>query len=175
MDEQGLRKFFHFTAADLLANRRGQFSEGQKKRLRQAAKAEKASARSSAVILFVIAAAGPAIGITIGSIAPTPIGSVLILLLMGILWPSVWAGKGVQIIRAAQALQEPRLCPVSGQAHIIRHADGSYGLKIGAQEFDLNGNPSGVIVENAEYTLFYLEATEEILSAEDLRRGDECK
>jgi hypothetical protein len=89
MDERRLRKFFHFTEDDLLANCRGQFSENQEKRLRQEAKAEQASARSSAAILFVIAGAGLAIGLTIGSIAPTLIGRILILFFMGILWPSI--------------------------------------------------------------------------------------
>ena len=168
MNERRLRKFFHFTEEDLPANRRGQFSEAQKKRLTDAAKAEQASARSSAAILFVIAAAGLAVGLTIASIAPTPVGRILMFLLMGILWPSVWAGKGVQIIRSAYALQEPRLCEVSGQAQVIRHPDGSHGLKVGEKLFDLDDNPSGVIVEGDTYILYYLQATEEILSVEYL-------
>jgi hypothetical protein len=166
VDERRLRKFFHFAQDDLLANRRGQFSEGQKKRLREAARVEQASARSSAAILFVIAAAGLAIGLTISSIAPTLPGRILMFLLMGVLWPSVWAGKGVQIIRSAYALQEPQLCQVSGQARVIGHPDGSHGLQVGEYEFDLDGNPSGVIVDGDQYTLYYVKSTEEILSVE---------
>ena len=166
MNEQRLRKFFRFTEADLLANRRLQFSESQKQRLSQDAKKEQASARSSAVILLVVAGAGLAIGVTIGSIAPEALGRTLILLLMGILWPAVWAGKAVQILRAAYALQEPRLGQVSGQARLIRHTDGSHSLNIGGHEFDLDGHPSGAIVEGDEYTVYYVERTEEILSVE---------
>jgi hypothetical protein len=172
MDELHLRKFFHFTEDDLLANRRGQFSELQTKRLSREAKAARASARSSAVILFVIAAAGLALGLTIGSIAPTSSGRILILLLMGILWPVVWAGKGMQIIRSARALREPRLREVSGQVHIIRHDDEEYTLQVGGLEFDLDGNPSGVLMEDDEYVIHYLEGTEEILSVEYLIRGE---
>jgi hypothetical protein len=171
MDERRLRKFFHFTEEDLLANRRGQFSEHQAKRLSQEAKAEQASARSSAAILFVIAAAGLAIGLIIGSIAPTPIGRIMMLLLMGILWPFAWAAKGVSIIRSAKALQEPHLRQVSGRAHILKHDDESYGLQVGEREFDLEGNPSGVLMEGDEYTVHYLEATDEILSVEYLIDG----
>ena len=170
MDERRRRKFFHFTEDDLLANCRGQFSEHQKNRLSQEAKAEQVSARSSAAILFVVAAAGLAIGIAIGSIAPTPLGRILIFFLMGIVWPFAWAGKGVQIIRSAHALQKSRLCKVSGHAHIIRHAEGDYGLKIGEQEFDLDGNPSGVIMEGEEYTVYYIDATEEILSVDNFEQ-----
>ena len=171
MDERHLRKFFHFTEADLLANRRGQFSEPQKQRLRQSARVEQAAARSSATILFVVAAAGLAIGITIGSIAPAGIGRILILLLMGILWPAVWAGKGVQIICAAKVLQEPRLHTVSGPVHIVHHGGGEYTLQVAGLEFDLEGNPSGAVMEGDEYTIHYMEVTEEILSVEYAMRG----
>lgn len=168
MDERRLRKFFHFTEEDLLANRRGQFSDRQKERLRQAAKTEQASARSSAAILFVIAAAGLAIGLLIGSIAPVLIGRVLVVFVMGILWPTVWAGRGVQILRMAYALQIPRLCQVSGPVHILRYEDTEYLLQVGDMEFDLEADPAGVIGEGDEFTIYYLESTEEILSIEHL-------
>jgi hypothetical protein len=171
VDERRLRKFFHFTEDDLLANRRGLFSEGQKKRLSQGARAEQASARSSAAILFVIATAGFAVGLVIGSIAPTLIGRILIVFLMGILWPSVWAGKGVQILRSAHALQTPRLCAVSGRVYIVRYGDTEHILQVEELAFDLDGDPSGVIMEGDEYRIHYLEASEEILSVEVLLRG----
>ncbi len=170
MDERRLRKFFHFTEDDALANRRGQFSEHQKKRLGQEAKAEQASARSAAGILFAIAAAGLAVGLTIGSIAPTLTGRILVFLLMGILWPSVWAGKGLKIILSARALQEPRLREVSGQVRIVHHGEREYALQAEGLEFDVDGNPSGAVTDGDEYTIHYLEATEEILSVEYLTR-----
>jgi hypothetical protein len=172
MDERRLRKFFHFTEYDLLANRRGQFSENQKERLHDDARKEQKSARESAAILFVIAAAGLAVGLTIGSIAPTLMGRILVLLLMGILWPSVWAGKGVQIIRAANILQEPQLCEVSGEVYISDHGQGEYTLQVARLEFDVDGNPSGAVMEGDKYTVYYVEATEEILSIEYLIRGN---
>lgn len=168
MDERRLGKFFHFNEADLAANRRGEFSEDQKKRLDAEAKKERKSARESAAILFVIAAAGMLIGITIGSIAPTLTGRFLILLLMGILWPSAWAGKGVQIIRAANALQEPRLREVRGQVRILHHGEGEYAIQIEGLEFDVDGNPSGALMDGDEYKIYYVEATEEILSVDYL-------
>jgi hypothetical protein len=38
-------------------------------------------------------------------------------------------------------------------------------------EFDVDGNPSGVIIQGDEYTIHYLEATEGILSVESLMSG----
>src|SRR5215212_7509595 len=113
MDERRLRKFFHFTEDDLAANRRGQFSENQKKRLDAEARKERKSARESATILVVIAAAGMAVGIIIGSVAPNLTGRIAILLLMGLLWPSAWAGKGTDH-PCRERMQEPRLCHMSG-------------------------------------------------------------
>ena len=170
MNEQRLGKFFHFNENDLAANQGGQFSEDQKKRLDAEAKKERRSARESSAILFVIAAAGMIVGITIGSIAPTLTGRIWVLLLMGVLWPSAWAGKAVRIIRAANVLQEPRLCEVRGQVNILHHGDGEYAVKVEGLEFDVDGNPSGALIDGDEYIIYYLEATEEVLSVNYLKR-----
>lgn len=164
MDERRLRKLFHFTEADLLANRRGEFSDEQKKRLSQHAREEQASARSSAVILFVVAAAGLAVGLTIASIAPTMIGRISIFSLMGVLWPFAWGWKGVTILLEARKLQEPRLRQVSGPVHILHPGEAEYLLQVGEMQFDLDENPAGAIMEGDEYTIHYLDATEEVLS-----------
>jgi hypothetical protein len=165
MDERRLRKFFHFTEEDLLNNRRVQFSKEQIKRLQVEARKERKSAWESATILFVIAAAGLAVGLMIGLIAPSLPGRIFILLLMGILWPSVWAGRGVQIIRAAHRLQEPIFCQVSGLIHIARYED-EYTVQVGGMEFDVDENPAGVLNEGDEYIVYYVKATEEILSVD---------
>ena len=172
MDERRLRKFFHFNENDLAANQRGQFSENQKKRLEAKARKERKSARESATILFVIAAAGMIVGITIGSIAPTLTGRIGILLLMGVLWPSAWVGKAIKIIRAANVLQKPRLCEVRGQVHILHHGDGEYTAQVEGFEFDLDGNPSIMLIDGDEYTIYYVEKTEEILSVNYLKRSE---
>jgi hypothetical protein len=41
---------------------------------------------------------------------------------------------------------------------------------VGGHDFDVDGNPSGVLMEGDEYTLHYLEATEEILAVEPATR-----
>lgn len=91
---------------------------------------------------------------------------ILILLLMGVLWPLAWAGKGVKILLSARTLQEPRLLHVSGPVQIARYRDAGHILQVGGHDFDLEGNPSGLILEGDEYTIHYLEATDEILSVE---------
>ena len=90
---------------------------------------------------------------------------------MGVLWPSAWAGQGVQIIRAANALQEPRLREVSGPVHIRHHGEGQYTVQVEGIEFDVDGNPSSTLIDGDKYTIYYVEATEEILSIDDLIDG----
>jgi hypothetical protein len=138
MDERRLRRLFHFNQDDLAANRRGRFSERQITRLEAEAKKE----RESAAILFVIAAAGMAVGIGIGSIAPTLLSRIAMYVFMGALWPLIWAGKGIQIILAANARQERGLWFVKGQVRVVHHGEGGYTIKVGGFEFDVDGNPS---------------------------------
>ena len=164
MDVRRLKNLFRFNEEDLLANRRGHFSEKQKLRLDAEAAQQRKSARESAAILFVIAIAGMTIGIVIGSISPTTIGRIAMYFFMGALWPIVWAGKGVQIVRAANALQERHLLAARGPIHILHHGDGEYILQMDGLEFDVDGNPSGAFVEGDEYTIYYVDTTQEILS-----------
>jgi hypothetical protein len=164
MDEIRLRRLFHFNEADLAANRRGHFSEKQIVRLDAEAKQERKSAWGSAAILFLIAAAGMAIGIVIGSISPTQIGRIAMFLCMGAVWPLAWAGKAVQIILAANRLNQPTLSFVRGTVEVMSHADMEHVLRIDGIEFDVDGNPTGAFGDGEEYTIYYVASTQEILS-----------
>lgn len=164
MDERRLRNLFRFNEADLAANRRGHFSEKQITRLSEEAKRERKSAWGSAAILFFIAAVGMAIGIIIGSISPTQIGQIAMYACMGALWPLAWAGKAIQMILAANALNEPRLGFVRGLIKIIHHGDGEYTLQVDGSEFDVDGNPSGAFDEGREYMIYFVQQTQEILT-----------
>jgi hypothetical protein len=164
MDETRLRRLFHFNEADLAANRHGYFSEGQMVRLDTEAQRERKSAWGSAAILFLIAAAGMAIGIILGSISPTTVGRVAMYLIMGTIWPLAWAGKGAQMILAANALSQPHLRFVRGPIQVVHHGDGEYTLQVDGIEFDVDGNPAGAFSEDEEYTIYFVQANQEILS-----------
>jgi len=77
--------------------------------------------------------------------------------------------QGSTIIRAANALQEPRLREVSGQVQILHHGDGEYTVQLEGLQFDVDGNPSGTLMNGDEYTIYYVVATEEILSVDYFR------
>jgi hypothetical protein len=167
MDVRRLRRLFHFNEEDLAANRRGRFSEKQLMRLEAEARKERKSAWESAAILFAIAAAGMAVGIGIGWIAPTQFSRIAMYLFMGALWPLVWAGRGIQVILAANALRQPHLSFVRGPVQVIHHGNGEYTLQVEGLEFDVDGNPSGTFTDADEYTIYYMEATHEILSIDN--------
>lgn len=164
MDVRRLRRLFHFNEEDLTANRRGRFSEKQIARLEAQARDERKSAWESAAICFGIGVLGMAVGLGIGSIAPTLFSRIAMFMFMGALWPLVWAGKGVQIILAANALRQPHLSFVRGLVQVIHHGEGEYTLQVEGLEFDVDGNPSGAFSEEEEYTIYYVQATREILS-----------
>jgi len=170
LDNRHLRKLFQFTDDDLFANRNGRLSENQKKRRAEQARAEQKSARESAVILFVIAAGGLAFGLTIGLNAPAPWIRTLFLILLGLIWPLAWGGRGVRILRSARSLNEDHLQSVRGRVRIIRQSDpdggAEYILQVGDEQFDVDGNPTGVLSDEDECIVYYLKETEEILSVE---------
>ena len=171
MDNHRLGDFFHFNDFDLHANCSGKLSENQIKRLTTAAKVGQKSARDSATILFVIAAAGLTVGLIVGVVAPTLLSRILILLLMDVLWTFAWAGRGLKILRDALVLQEPHLDSIGGRVH-LKHTDEDYVLQVGDKEFDLEGNPAGMIMEGGEYTVYYVAETDEILSLEYAARSN---
>lgn len=166
MSVQRLRKLFRFNEEDLAANRRGRFSEKQLQQLEHEARKERKSARESAALLFLVAAAGMAVGIGVGSIAPSVLGRIALFGCMGALWPLVWAGKGIQILLAAHRLREPQLSFVRGPVKIVHHGDLEYTFTIEGLEFDLEANPSGALIDAEVYTIYYVEARREILSIE---------
>lgn len=166
MDEIRLKRLFHFNEADLAANRRGHFSEQQIIRLDTEAKRERKSAWGSAAILFLIASAGMAVSIIIGSISPTQIGQIAMYLCMGAVWPLAWAVKAVQTILAANSLNQPHLSFVRGPVQVVHLGDREYSLQVDGIEFDVDGNPGGAFREGEEYTIYYVEQTREILSIE---------
>jgi len=164
MDDKRLRKYFKFTENDLSANRKGEFSPEQKKQISFTIKAQKKSSRESAVILFIIASVGMGLGLGLGSIAPQGIGRYGILALLAVVWPVAWGGRGIRALLDASALKEPVLRSVSGRVHLVRHSSEEHVMQLGDMEFDLDDNPSGVIIEGDKLAIYYLEATEEILS-----------
>ena len=166
MESHALKKFFHFTDADLSANRNGRFSVSQQKRLKDEARARQKSARESAGILLVIASFGLGAGLLIAFNAPTWGARILIGSLLCALWPLAWGWKAWTALQSAPAM-EGQVRAARGRARVVRVED-EFMLEVGERRFDLEKNPGGLIAEGEEVVVFYLERTEEILSVETM-------
>ena len=73
----------------------------------------------------------------------------------------------MQVILAANALQQPRLSFVRGPVRILHHGHLEFTLQVEGVEFDVDGNPSGAFDDGKEYTIYYVEPKREILSIEE--------
>ena len=167
MDDQRLKKFFHFNNTDLFNNHNGRLSENQARRLEEELKAEQKSARESARILVVIASLGLGAGLLIVVNAPVLAGKILIGLMLCVLWPLAWGWKAWQVWMSAPAERQEQVRAVRGSARVIRYEE-DVMLEVGERQFDLEKNPSGLIADGDELIVYYLERTEEILSVDAL-------
>ena len=167
MDDQRLKKFFHFNNNDLFANRNGRFSENQAKVLKEEIEAEQKSARESAGILAVIASLGLGAGLLIVVNAPVLAGKILIGLMLCVLWPLAWGGQAWRVLQSAPPARQDQVRAVRGRARVVRYEQDVI-LEVGERQFDLEKNPSGLIADGDELIVYYLERTEEILSVEAL-------
>jgi hypothetical protein len=167
MDNARLKKHFHFTDADLSANRNGRLSEPQKKRLMDEARAERKSARESATIVFVIAALGLTFGLIITVNAAVVSAKILVGLALCVLWPLGWGGGGWTILRSAPPERAGQVRWARGGVRVIRQGE-DVMLDVGGRQFDVEGDPAGALTEGEEVAVYYLDDTEEILSVERL-------
>jgi hypothetical protein len=53
---------------------------------------------------------------------------------------------------------------VRGPIQVVHHGDGEYTLQVDGIEFDVDGNPAGAFSEDEEYTIYFVQANQEILS-----------
>jgi len=164
MNDSKFQKFFGFRYDDLLANEQGKLSNSQSKKLHDRARIEKKSARDSVIILFIISTLGLGIGLLIGSIAPNGLGKIAIYTGLAGLWPLAWAGRAARVLSDVKKIQNPTLRSVHGAAHLVRAGEQDHILEIESIQFDLDGNPAGILMENEKYTVYYIEETDEILS-----------
>ncbi len=168
MEPHALKKFFHFSDADLLANRNGRLSENQQKRIEAESRLERKSARESAAILLVFASLGLGAGLLIAFNAPTWTGRILIGSLLCVLWPLAWGWRAWGAWRSAPPpTRQEQVRAAKGRVRIVRYED-EYVLEVDGRQFDLEKNPSAVLADGDETVVFYLERTEEILSLDAL-------
>jgi hypothetical protein len=180
MSEQQLMDYFKFDAADLAANRSGHFTDKQRQRL---ITEDKSSRRWGLVgggglmLIGLVGLAGAIFAVANDSDVGFRIGFGLG---FGCIWPLIWGGLGFFIMRNALGKHELKLVSVRGQANIVsresysseHHTTSVYHeLHLGGHEFEVEEDAADVIMQGQEYILYYVDSTDEILSAEEVGGG----
>lgn len=173
-----LRKHFSFTEADLMSNQRGMLSEKQMKRTTQ----EEKGGRLGGVLIGVFLLLFPIF------FTPMVIASIKDLTqIQGIwaarvLWITLDAVFGLVLLALGAAgiflivsqfigKVNFKLLSVRGRANLIRgfsdrHSRVYYDLNVGGVQFDGDNSMHKVIIQDAEYIVYYLEGVYRIMSIE---------
>ncbi len=180
MVDQQLMNYFKFDAADLYANRNGQFTDQQKARIIQEDKSSRASSRGWGIFLMLIGLLGLVIAIVAG-IASNDWGfRIGFGIGFGLIWPVVWGGLGFLMAQDSFTKHDFKLACVQGRANLVAHESYSssshtttvsHELHIGGHEFDVEEDAADVIMQGEEYVIYYVDSTDEILSAEQVSKG----
>ncbi len=177
MADQELMNYFKFDAADLSANRNGQFTDKQKARILVEDKSSRKWSRVGGIVLIFIAAIGLFAAIAAGIADSDPGFRIGFGLGFGCIWPAIWGGLGYFILKNSFSKHEFKLAKVQGRANIVRRESYSseshttsvyHELHIGGEEFSVQEDMANVIMQGDEYILYYIAGTSEILSAESV-------
>jgi hypothetical protein len=183
MLDQQLMNYFNFDAADLQANRNGQFTDKQKARLVKEDRRDRTWSIVGGGFLILIGLIGLVIAIAAGAADPDWGFRIGFGLGFGCIWPLVWGGIGFGIMNRAFSKFQVRLQRAMGPVNIIKaertststDSDGFshtshywvYELHVGGKSFDVQANLADIMMQGDTYSVYFTEGSEnDILSAE---------
>ena len=183
MSDPQLMSYFNFDETDLQANRSGQLTEKQKGGLVKEDKRDRTGSIIGGGFLILIGLIGLVIAIAAGAADPDWGFRIGFGLGFGCIWPLVWGGIGVLILRRAFSKFQVQLERAEGPINIIKaertststDSDGFshtshyfvHELHIGGKSFDVEANLADIMMQGDTYALYFTEGSEsDILSAE---------
>ena len=184
MDDQKLKNYFQFDAADLQANQNGQFTEKQKARMIKDSKSGGLSNNLGAYVFIFIGLIGVVIAIVAGIATPDWTFRIGFGLGFACIWPLVWGGIGVRsLLNVSSSKHQFRLAKDQGAANINSRQTYDlnnrpdivvHTLNIGGRNFEADAGLAEALTPGAQYILYYyvrdnldgLVNTKNILSAE---------
>jgi hypothetical protein len=162
MNQPKLQELFNFNDADLSANRNGQVSEKQQAQIASNEKSSQGFGRGFGIILCIVAVIPIVILWVSGAFAFFGWAS----LLWGI-WPLIWGGLGLALIKGSFDAYTYVLKQVQGPANIVKaewrsggrhsstHVD--YELHIGEIEFEVDPSLADYVMQGDVYSVYYIE------------------
>jgi len=182
MPQKELMQYFKFDRDDLSANQNGRFTDKQRVNLMALDKRRRRTSMTFGIILAVIAVIGPIIfGVSAlskpgaGFLIPFGIG-------FGLVWPLIWGAIGYAMIKSALGKTVFTVASVQGRANIVAREERStdndghtsttiyHELHVGGETFGVNPSVADVVFQGDEYILYYVEATKDIVSVEEVRK-----
>ncbi len=175
MVDQQLMNYFKFDEADLYANQNGQFTDKQKADIIRRDKSSRTGSRiwgGAMMFIGLIGLAGAVLAFVSSEDWGFRIGFGIG---FGIIWPLIWGGIGWAIVASSFNKHDFKLARVQGRANLVAHESYNssshttstyHELHIGGHDFDVEGDMADVIMQGEEYILYYVDSTDQILSAE---------
>ena len=180
MARSDLMKYFQFDADDLHANKGGRFTDKQRVRLVALDKSRRKARLVIGIILAVVAAIGPIIYIVGAMNTSDPAFRIAFGIGFGLIWPLIWGLIAFGLIRGAAGKTTFKVANVRGRANIVAresrstdsqghsHTSIYHELHIGGVTFGVSRDIADVIFQGDEYAVYYVEATQDIISLEEL-------
>jgi hypothetical protein len=194
MDDQALRDHFHFDEADLNANRNGWLSEKQQKTLLAEAKSSRrigiVGGLGCGVLFLGIASIFPIVFIPMGLVLLQnhETGGAIGSFIGAGVWALIWGGIGcvgiffaMKSIFADSSKVSGLLKSVTGPINLVGvqrrtggqhpHTYVQHELHIGEEEFDVEKEIAGHMMQGDVYAIYYIEGEDKIMSLEWLSKG----
>jgi len=179
MDDQALRDYFKFDQVDLNANRIGKLSEKQLKTLVKNEKNYKKDGVRYGLIVLVIASIFPFVFIpqAVAAWQKQNMGGVIGALIPVFIWVLIWGGLGFGLIYdGLRDRSKIVLKKVQGPINLVAvESSGSHGhtyinheLHIGEEEFEVDEDLAGIIMQGDVLAIYFIDESQKILSVERL-------
>ncbi len=171
MDDALLKKYFEFDEADLFANRSGALTDKQRTRLMEEARFARKAFLIAGIVIF-------AIGIVPGLIPWLTGAKREFSIIWSVVWIPIWSFLAVKVIRMGTAPKNYlKVHKAEGKVNIVKEESynsamkqtvDDYELHIGGKTFDVDSELADVIMQGDHYVIYYIDGTDDILSAEKI-------
>ncbi len=175
MNDALLKKYFEFDEADLFTNRSGGLTDKQRKRLAENDKFARKVFLIAGIVVLGIAIL-PSLVIWLTSRA-TEEKSMMFLIIWSVVWIPLWTFFGVKVIRMGEPHKDLMVKKAEGEVNIVKEESynssmkrtvDDYELHIGGKTFEVDSELADVIMQGDTYAIYYINGTDEILSAEKI-------
>jgi len=179
MDEKKLQEYFDFDETDLTANRKGRLTEKQKNRFKPPTTSNGREIGCMGFVFLAIAAMGLFGAVSFFINETDWVGRIAFGLAFGVIWPLVWGGIGVSMLKSFRGRRPstgPRVKAERGPLKLVKHeAQDSipyYELRVGEISVETDHDFADILKAGEKFTLYYIQTTKQVVSLERVKKSD---